>query len=126
MTVLNEDMKKLVKEVRLAYAATAGKDGVPNVSPKGSIRVVDDNTLAFACLWSKKTIQNLKENPNIALAVVDTAARKGFQFKGKAVLEDKGSLYDEMAAQMAGGKFPKPKFIARIAVSEVAPIPSTA
>ena len=58
-------MKNLVNQVRLCYAATASKDGMPNVSPKGSIMVVDDNTLAFACMMSPKTISNLKKNSNL-------------------------------------------------------------
>jgi len=119
-------MKNLVGQVRLCYAATASKDGMPNVSPKGSIMVVDDNTLAFACMMSPKTVSNLKENPKIAVSVVDTQARKGFQFKGKAVLETSGKLFDQMSARVAGMKLPPLQCIAKITVSEISPIPTKA
>ena len=119
-------MKNLVGQVRLCYAATADKDGMPNVSPKGSIMVVDDNTLAFACMMSPKTVSNLKENPKIAVSVVDTQARKGFQFKGKAVLETSGKLFDQMSARVAGMKLPPLQCIAKITVSEISPIPTKA
>jgi len=124
--VLTEEMKNLVSQVRLCYAATASKDGMPNVSPKGSIMVVDDNTLAFACMMSPKTVSNLKENPKIAVSVVDTQARKGFQFKGKAVLETSGKLFDQMSARVAGMKLPPLQCIAKITVSEISPIPTKA
>jgi len=122
--VLTEEMKNLISQVRLCYAATASKDGMPNVSPKGSIMVVDDKTLAFACMMSPKTVSNLKENPKIAVAVVDAQARKGFQFKGKAVLETSGKIFEQMSARVAGMKLPPLQCVVRIAVSEVIPIPT--
>ena len=124
--MLTQDMKNLINQVRLCYAATASKDGMPNVSPKGSIMVVDDNTLAFACMMSPKTVSNLKENPKIAVAVVDAQARKGFQFKGKAVLETSGKLFDQMSARIAEMKLPPLQCIAKITVSEISPIPTKA
>lgn len=122
--MLTEEMKNLISQVRLCYAATASKDGMPNVSPKGSIMVVDDKTLAFACMMSPKTVSNLKENPKIAVAVVDAQARKGFQFKGKAVLETSGKIFEQMSARVAGMKLPPLQCVVRIAVSEVIPIPT--
>ncbi len=113
----------MVAGSHLSYVATSSKEGVCNVSPKGSIRVVDDNTLAFACIWSEKTIRNLGENPNIAVGVLDTTGRKGFQAKGTATLESSGPLFEEMSAGIAKMKLPKPKSIARLTISEVYPIP---
>jgi len=122
--VLNEDMKNLINQVHLCYAATASKDGMPNVSPKGSIIVVDDNTIGFACMMSPKTVSNLKENPKISVAVVDPQARKGYQFKGKAVLETSGKLFDQLSARVAGMKLPPLNCVVKVAVSEVASIPT--
>jgi predicted pyridoxine 5'-phosphate oxidase superfamily flavin-nucleotide-binding protein len=121
--MLTEEMKQMVTDSRLGYVATSTKKGVSNVSPKGSIRVVDDNTLAFACIWLEKTAYNLEENPHIAVAVLDTTGRKGFQAKGTATLETSGPLFDEMAAEVAKTKLPGVKSIARITVTEVYPIP---
>ena len=123
---LTEEMKNLVSQVRLCYAATASKDGMPNVSPKGSIMVVDDNTLAFACMMSPKTVSNLKENPKIAVSVVDTQSRKGYQFKGKAVLETSGKIFEQLSARVAGMKLPPLQCVVKIAVSEIVPIPTKA
>jgi hypothetical protein len=32
---LNEEMRRVVEELRLSYAATVCPDGTPNLSPKG-------------------------------------------------------------------------------------------
>ncbi len=42
MAKLSEEVKKIINEVRPAMVATAGKDGKPNVSPRGSFQVLDD------------------------------------------------------------------------------------
>ena len=68
---LTEEMEDLIERQRICFVATADQRGRVNVSPKGSIFVVDDETLAFADLYSQKTRANLKVNPNIALAIVD-------------------------------------------------------
>jgi hypothetical protein len=44
------------------WVATAAKDGTPNLSIKGSLRVLDEEHLVFADLSSLKTRRNLEEN----------------------------------------------------------------
>ena len=48
MSVLTEDMKRVVREQRLGFVATVCPDGTPNVSPKGTTTVWDDDHLVFA------------------------------------------------------------------------------
>jgi predicted pyridoxine 5'-phosphate oxidase superfamily flavin-nucleotide-binding protein len=84
MGILTDEMKRLVTEIRLCYAATVTPDGKPNLSPKGSITVLGDDELGFADLASPGTIENLRHNPFIELNVVDPFIRRGFRFKGQA------------------------------------------
>src|SRR5262249_56895826 len=82
--LLTDDMKRVVREQRLAFVATVNPDNSPNLSPKGTIAVFDDDHLVFANIRSPRTISNLHANPAIELNVVDTFARKGYRFKGTA------------------------------------------
>lgn len=93
---LTTDMKRIVNEQRLAYVATVCPDGTPNVSPKGTIAVWDDDHLVFADIRSPGTIENLKRNPAVELNVVDSFARKGYRFKGtgKAIVD--GDLFENI------------------------------
>jgi uncharacterized protein len=45
---LTEDMKQVVLEQRLGFVATVTRDGRPNLSPKGTTTVLDDEHLVFA------------------------------------------------------------------------------
>lgn len=84
MGVLNEAMRRLVKEQKLGFVATVSADGSPNVSPKGTIAVWDPDHLVFADLASPKTVENLRSRPAVEVNVVDPFLRKGFRFRGTA------------------------------------------
>jgi hypothetical protein len=45
---LNEEMRRVVEEQRLGYAATVCPDGTPNLSPKGTTAFWDADRLIFA------------------------------------------------------------------------------
>jgi len=82
MAKLTADMKRVVMEQRLAFVATVCPDGTPNLSPKGTIAVWDDNHLVFADIRSPRTVANLRNNAAVEVNVVDPFARKGYRFKG--------------------------------------------
>jgi hypothetical protein len=100
MAKMDQKVKDLIQNEHLVYAATATVDGAPNVSPKGSITVVDDETLAFAEIASPHTIENLKYNPKIALYVLDKEGNKGCQIKGTVDLQDSGPLFEKMSSML--------------------------
>lgn len=93
---LTADMKRVVAEQRLAYVATVCSDGTPNVSPKGTIAVWDDEHLVFADIRSPGTIANLKKNPAVELNIVDPFARKGYRFRGTARVIVDGELFQQI------------------------------
>jgi uncharacterized protein len=93
---LTADMKRVVMEQRLAFVATVCSDGTPNLSPKGTIAVWDDDHLIFADIRSPGTIANIKKNPAIELNVVDPFARKGYRFKGTGEVIVDGELFQKI------------------------------
>lgn len=95
-TKLTDDMKRVVTQQRLAYVATVCADGTPNVSPKGTIVVWDDNHLVFADIRSPGTIANLRKNSAIEINVVDPFVRKGYRFKGTGEVISDGEKFREI------------------------------
>ena len=96
--ILTADMKRVIEEQRLGFVATVCPDGTPNLSPKGTTAVWDDEHLVFANIRSPGTIENLRRNPSVEVNVVDPIARKGYRFKGVASLLESGALYDKAVA----------------------------
>lgn len=105
MGILTGDMKRLVTEQQLGFHATVCPDGSPNLSPKGSTRVWDDDHLFFADICSPQTIANLRAGSLIEVNVVDPFVRKGYRFKGRAVIHEPGSaeFADGIERMRAGG-----------------------
>ncbi len=54
--MLDADMQRIVAEQRLGYVASVRPDGTPNLSPKGTLAVWDDEHLVFAHLHSHQTV----------------------------------------------------------------------
>jgi predicted pyridoxine 5'-phosphate oxidase superfamily flavin-nucleotide-binding protein len=106
---------------KLAWVATASRDGVPNVTPKGTVRLLDEHHVLFADLFSLKTRKNLSENNKIAVTVVDASAGKGYQLKGTAEVISSGPLFDETAKQMRESPhgLPPVQHVVKIAVEAV-------
>lgn len=92
---LNDDMKRIVEQEQLGFVATVCPDGSPNLSPKGTLMVWDDQHLAFADIHSPGTVANLELNPAIEVNVVDPFARKGYRFKGSAKVLNEGRPFNE-------------------------------
>ncbi len=118
MTKLTDEAKKAIGEIRPSLLATASRTGKPNVSAKGSLRVLDDEHVVFADIASPRTIANIRENPQVAFICLDAAARKGCRIWGKGSIFNSGELFDQLAAEYAE-KNKIVKNIVKVAVEEV-------
>ena len=89
MTEFDDEIRNFVNFQKLGYVATVSSDGSPNLSPKGTIVILDDSRLVFANIRSPQTVENLTKNPSIEINVIDPFSRMGYRFKGIAnILSD--------------------------------------
>src|SRR5579875_3194618 len=65
-------------------------DGSPSLSPKGSVRVYDDEHLAFMDIASPGTVANLERDPRSEINSVDFLRRRGYRFTGTAEFRGPG------------------------------------
>ena len=96
MITISEEIKNFVNSQKLGYVATVSKDGTPNLSPKGTIVVMNESTLAFADIRSPQTIQNLQDNPSVEINVVDPFQRLGYRFKGEGKIINESLEFDKI------------------------------
>jgi hypothetical protein len=106
---------------KMGWVGTATRDGMPNVTPKGTVQLLDDQHIIFADLFSLKTRQNLEQNPKVAVTVIEPNGTNGYQIKGTAELLTSGPLYDQVAAQLKqkSASLPTPKYVVKITVEAV-------
>jgi predicted pyridoxine 5'-phosphate oxidase superfamily flavin-nucleotide-binding protein len=91
MSTLTDDMKRVIAEQKLGFVATVGRDGKPNLSPKGTMLVLDDECIMFGEIRSPATIANVASNPAMEINFVDQFSRRGYRFKGTAKTVPRGS-----------------------------------
>ena len=114
---MSADVKKSLAECGPALIATASKSGRPNVSPKGSVKVIDDEHVVFADVRSPRTISNLEENPYISIICLKMPERKGCRIWGKAEIINSGELFDQWTKELATRNM-KPNHIIKVTVEE--------
>ena len=118
MVKLTEEAKNAVGTIRPSFIATASKTGKPNVSAKGSLRILDDEHIIFADVSSPRTVVNIKENPQVAVICLDSATRKGCRIWGKGEIVNSGELFDKISEDFAKRNM-KVKNIVKIAIEEI-------
>ena len=121
-------MAKLTEEVLAVFRdpnstkiiATVDKSGIPNVTVKGSLSVLDDSTLVFADVGgdATRTTRNMKDTKKVAVMV--TKGMATYQVKG-VFKESKtsGSVFDQFAAMLKKAANINIKAIDLISVDEV-------
>jgi predicted pyridoxine 5'-phosphate oxidase superfamily flavin-nucleotide-binding protein len=106
-TEIEDKLGAFVAEANSMYLATASADGQPYIQhrggPKGFVRILDKNTLAFADYSGNRqyiTQGNLSENPKAQLFLMDYAHRRRVKIWGEArVVDDDPALLQSLMPQ---------------------------
>ncbi|WP_298252810.1 pyridoxamine 5'-phosphate oxidase family protein [Bradyrhizobium sp.] len=103
-TEIDENLAAFLRQTDSFYFATASADGQPYIQhrggPKGFIKILDKNTLAFADYAGNRqfiTQGNLSENPRAYMFVMDYAHRRRVKLWGEAkIVEDDPALLQSL------------------------------
>ena len=106
-TEVDEHLAAFIAEASSVYLATASADGQPYIQhrggPKGFIKVLDKNTLAFADYSGNRQYisqGNLSENRKAQLFLMDYAHRRRVKIWGEArVVDDDPALLQSLMPQ---------------------------
>jgi len=106
-TEIDDKLAAFVAEANSMYLATASAGGQPYIQhrggPKGFVRILDKNTLAFADYSGNQqyiTQGNLSENPKAQLFLMDYAHRRRVKIWGEArVVDDDPALLQSLMPQ---------------------------
>jgi hypothetical protein len=120
------DLAAFIAERDSFYLATATPDGQPYIQhrggPKGFLKVIDDQTLAFADFVGNAqyiSTGNLDENNKAFIFLMDYPNRRRIKIWGTAkVVEDKDELLEQLADPEYRGK-PERAFVFQIEAWDV-------
>ena len=130
MAGLSPQMQQVISEQKLGFVASVDADGAPNLSPKGTFLVRDDEHIMFGEIRSPGTVRNVTERPRVEVNFVDPIVRKGIRIKGEARLVAKPSEeFDQLEPQFRevwGELCDNFRAIVMIKVDKAAPLTSPA
>ena len=103
MIKLTDEMKELF-DTALAdgfacLVGTATKDGQPQISPKGSVMVFDDETLAYWERAKRSGLANLEENPKVVVYYSHPVKRIRWRFYGEASIHESGPVREDVMSR---------------------------
>lgn len=128
MVQIDADMEAIVREAILSFVATTNEDGTPNLSPKASLTFMD-GVLYFADIASPRTILNLQRNAAVEINVVDIFQRRGYRFRGRALIlspgDDEYSTVANWVRAINGPEYPV-DHVVKIETSSITPLLSPA
>jgi uncharacterized protein len=81
--MITESIKSFVEGIGHAFVATSDQEGSPHLAAGRGVEVLEKNRLVFEAWFCVTTLKNLQVNPKIAVAIVDPATGKGYQFFGR-------------------------------------------
>ncbi len=90
--MINNDIKALFEQVPTMALSTVNNDGIPNVSVIASKKIIDKNTIWTIDTFHNKTLENIKQNAQVAIALWKDAV--GYQIKGTATYHTEGKIFD--------------------------------
>lgn len=125
MVKLTPEMREDIQKVKVLPLATASDDKTPNVIPIGIAEIDDtdpeNDYIHIMNNFFLKTIDNLRENPKVALYIWSPETAGCIQIKGEAVeIAAEGAVYEDMTGRVAAAKPGLPmKEIIRIKITDV-------
>jgi len=98
MVALTPEIRDSLTGTKTVFLATASWNRVPNVVPIGAFKILDDETLLISDQYFHKTLQNMTENPLVALSW--WGEKGGFQIKGPVTIHTNDMIFREDVAWM--------------------------
>ena len=100
MIELTDEMRRLINQARAnetpCVMATSSPDGVPNAGYRGTMMVLDQESLAYRDRSPLSAVQQLEENPRVVVLFRDPAQDVGWKFRCTAAVYRNGPMFQRV------------------------------
>ena len=115
-----EALRLIVKADNVVLIGSVDAKGIPNISPRFVLAILENERLLFADAFKNKTFANLKGWNKVTAAVIDRETMGGFQLKGEGVeIKDKDLIKQATDKLMEFGFNTKPQRAWTLVVKEI-------
>ena len=100
MITLTDEMRRLINQARATETpcimATASSDGVPNAGFRGTMMVLDDESLAYRERGQLSAVRELEENPKVVVLFRHPGHDVGWKFRCTAAVYRDGPVFQRV------------------------------
>ena len=100
---ISEKVKRLLRKVKMVYVSTANKDGTPHIAVEEGMIILNNDRVLFRAWFCFRTLENLRENPAISLALFDPETKQGYQLLGEMETMETGAILNGFVPGREGG-----------------------
>ena len=100
MIKLTDEMRRLITQARAnetpCIMATASPDGVPNAGFRGTMMVMDEESLAYRERGQPSAVRQLEENPKVVVLFRHPGQNVGWKFRCTAAVYRDGPVFRQV------------------------------
>jgi len=111
-------MKAMIAEYQ-CFIGTVNKEGIPNVAPKRSTRVFNDETLIFNEGTGGATYENILNGSKVSVALVNREIPDGYRFLCDAEIQSEGVAYEQAKEISLKNGIRAPKAVTLLHITEI-------
>jgi general stress protein 26 len=89
---LSDEIMQFFHKQTFTVISTIDSKGFPHNSCKGIVKINKNGRIYLLDLYKAQTLENLKQNPHIAVTAIDEHRFVGYSLKGKAKIVKEGKL----------------------------------
>ena len=116
----DEIVQLIIRQENVVLVGSVDRMGIPNISPRYVMAILDDERVIFADAYVNKTYANMRSWPKITVAIVDKDNRSGFQLKGDVEEITDPDVIAQAAQKLMDLGFPsKPTMVWALNVKEI-------
>lgn len=121
MVQIDEDIIRLIiKAEHVVLVGSVSADGIPNISPRYVLGILNNEKLLFADAFTNKTFHNINAWPRVTVAIFDRDTQGGYQLKGSAEEVSDPRLITQAETRLKEfGIHEKPKKVWALAIKEI-------
>ena len=97
MIKLTDEMRRLINQARAnetpCMMATSSPDGVPNAGFRGTMMVLDEESLAYRDRSPLSVVRQLEENPRVVVLFRHPGQNVGWKFRCTAAVYQNGPMF---------------------------------
>lgn len=118
--IVDDIIRLIIKQEHIVLVGSVSAEGIPNISPRYVLGILQNEKLLFADAFANKTFHNINAWPRVTVAIFDKDTQGGYQLKGNAESVTDQKLISQAQVRLKEfGIHEKPKKVWTLAVKEV-------